>query len=563
MIPKVKYIILIFAFACMVILIYSCALQLPPGGGEIDKVPPKIVEVYPPDGTTNFQDDYFTLEFSKYVDKRSVKDAIFISPPIDGSLYISWTNKSLEADFPAKLKADVTYNITIGTDVVDLNNKNRMAAAYTFAFSTGNKIDNCSITGQVYNDKPSGIMIYAYKIIKDTINPGKYKADYISQCGTDGKYNLSRLAEGTYRVFAVNDLHRDLIFQADQDQIGMPYKDVTLTNTDTLFKGLNFVLTDIDTIPPRLFNAVMTDRNHILLTLSEDIDTSSIKAKNFQIYDSTAFKTIPLLYAFKGRTKDDEIVLSLNDSIYQNHNYYLWMFNISDKSSNIIPRDAVSLTVSDRPDTTAPVLYNVTPAKGSIDVDFLYPSFTYCFDDGFDFEKLKGNVFVSDTSGKPVNFSVNKIDDASFRIDVLDKLKPEKYYMIKLNQSSIVDAAGNKTDTISVNRFRTVSGIDFTGLSGKVINVDVSKNPIVLLQSIDLKGLVYQQKLKKDSTFEFTRISAGKYNLVCFLDENNNGKYDYGYTFPFRPAEKIKYYKNEISLPPRWAVTDLEFDFEK
>ena len=131
---------LIFLLLSLVFLI-KCANQLPPTGGDVDRIPPEIDEVFPADGTINFEKDYFEIDFSEYVDKRSVRDAIFISPFIEGTLEFSWTGKTLEVVFPEKLKKDVTYTITIGTDVVDLNNKNRMAESYTFSFSTGDKID--------------------------------------------------------------------------------------------------------------------------------------------------------------------------------------------------------------------------------------------------------------------------------------------------------------------------------------------------------------------------------------------------------------------------------------
>ncbi|MCW8996770.1 MAG: Ig-like domain-containing protein, partial [Psychromonas sp.] len=130
---------IIFIFFILSFILIKCANQLPPSGGDVDTIPPKIVELNPPDGTTNYDKDYFELEFSEYVDKRSVADAIFISPFIEGSLELSWTGTTLDAVFPEELKKDVTYTITIGTDVVDLNNKNRMAESFTFSFSTGNK----------------------------------------------------------------------------------------------------------------------------------------------------------------------------------------------------------------------------------------------------------------------------------------------------------------------------------------------------------------------------------------------------------------------------------------
>ncbi|MEJ2507582.1 MAG: Ig-like domain-containing protein, partial [Ignavibacteriaceae bacterium] len=121
----------------LLILLAGCANQLPPGGGEVDKIPPEVVDVYPPDETINFDDDYIEIEFSEYVDKRSFQEALFISPFIEGGLDFSWTSSTVTIEFKEKLKKDITYTVNVGSDVVDLNNKNRMANSYSFTFSTG------------------------------------------------------------------------------------------------------------------------------------------------------------------------------------------------------------------------------------------------------------------------------------------------------------------------------------------------------------------------------------------------------------------------------------------
>ena len=69
---KIKTKILIL-FICL-FLISGCANQLPPGGGEVDTIPPKIEEYYPANGSINFNDDYISFDFSEYVDKNSFKD---------------------------------------------------------------------------------------------------------------------------------------------------------------------------------------------------------------------------------------------------------------------------------------------------------------------------------------------------------------------------------------------------------------------------------------------------------------------------------------------------------
>ena len=57
----------------VLIFLCNCANQLSPGGGEVDLIPPEIVETYPDSGTVNFSDNRIELTFSEYVDKNSVR----------------------------------------------------------------------------------------------------------------------------------------------------------------------------------------------------------------------------------------------------------------------------------------------------------------------------------------------------------------------------------------------------------------------------------------------------------------------------------------------------------
>lgn len=90
------------------ILISGCANQLPPSGGEPDTTPPQVLELFPPNGTTNFHENYFEMTFSEYVDKRSVQDAIFISPALKKTLVYDWSGKTLTVYFQDTLKQNTT-----------------------------------------------------------------------------------------------------------------------------------------------------------------------------------------------------------------------------------------------------------------------------------------------------------------------------------------------------------------------------------------------------------------------------------------------------------------------
>ncbi len=552
---KIKYILLFLTG----ILFSNCANQLPPGGGEVDNIPPEIIELYPANGTINFDDEYFELGFSEYVDKRSVKDAIFISPAIEGSPELDWSGKYVRVYFPYKLKDSTTYVVTIGTDVVDYNNRNRMAQAYTFAFSTGNVIDNRTITGRVFADEPEGVLIFAYKLSGD-INPAEVKPDYISQSGVDGSFKLGGLAAGTYRIFAVKDQFRDLLFQSGQDLIGNPFKDIALSETDSLYSNLNFFLSKADTTAPRLINAVMTDANHILVNLTEEFDSTILKSINFHLYDSTASLKHNVKYAYKGNSKAAEFVLVIDSGLSAENSIYLIADSLKDKMGNIYLNDYVLITVTERPDTTAPSIIKTFPAANTNQADFQNQKFYFLFNDAFDSSAVKDGITFKDTFDFKIPYTINFIDDASFEIISTKKLDAAKDYIIEIDFSKFEDAAGNKLDSVYQYKFRTITGLEFTGVSGIILKINEDKNYVAILESVENENK-YQQKAAADGSFSFQRVLPGKYRLWAFEDSDSSGTYNYGWPYPFKSAEEFSFYPDTLNLRARWTQTDLKFNF--
>ena len=542
------------------IFLVRCANQLPPGGGDVDRIPPEIIKVFPEDGTTNFSKDYFELKFSEYVDKRSVRDAIFISPFVEGNFQYSWSGTTLEVTFPEKLKDDVTYTITIGTDVVDLNNKNRMAQSFTFSFSTGDKIDRRIISGRVYGKEKEGIFIYAYKIDESADSLLKRKPDYVSQTGIDGSFSIRGLGAGDYRIFAVNDKFRDYLYQQEQDEIGVPQNDIFLSESDSLFTDVYFMLFNADTTKPRLISSVMTDRNHMIVSSSKELDRKSIRAENFSVVDSTGNKIFDVIYAFKGKTKPEEFILMFNSEIDPVNQVYLFVDTLVDQSGNISFGDFTKVIVSDRLDTSSVKIISTEPAAGGM-VDFEKTEIKIFFDEAFNKDFNLSAVVLTDTFNNPVSFDLEFFDDAVLWIKPSENLRPDKDYLVKLQLGNFVDLSGNKQDSLFTLKFRTISGLDFTGLSGNVINLDYTKNPVLLLENVETPQLKYEHIPKLDK-FEFTRVEPGKYLLWCYLDADSSGNYTYGWPEPIEYSEKFSFHPDTLHLRPRWEVTDVIFRFK-
>src|SRR5438270_9888527 len=69
--------------AALTLLVAGCAQQAPPTGGPPDLTPPVIVRSIPDSGQVNVpRGSTLRVAFSKRMDRRSVEDYVFTSPPI-------------------------------------------------------------------------------------------------------------------------------------------------------------------------------------------------------------------------------------------------------------------------------------------------------------------------------------------------------------------------------------------------------------------------------------------------------------------------------------------------
>ena len=540
----------------------GCANQLPPGGGEVDKIPPKIEESYPPNETINFNDDNISFDFSEYVEKRSFKEAVFISPQIEGKLEYNWSGTSVSIDFPHKLKANTTYVVTIGTDVVDVHNRNKMAQSFSLTFSTGNEIDKRTISGKVFDDKPSGVMIYAYKINKGNLNPESIKPYYVTQAGKDGAYKLNGISAGKFRIFAVRDKFKDFLFQPKQDEIGISNKDINFFKNDTTVKNVNFKLTKIDFTPPRIMKAIMTDRSHVLVDFTEDLAQSSIKLENFSILDSTQNKIFYLNNIYRKYPKKDQIIL-INDNRFDGiSNLFLNVSNLIDVKGNITETDYMKLIFSNREDTSKPGLIRTMPQLGNSEADYIGQKFEFYFSDYFDTSTAETGISFMDANNKNIPFNIKFMDDASFSIKANIDLLPVKNYKIVIDLSQIRNNNGTSADSNYVYNFTTINGLNFSGVSGLVKNLNTKYPVYIILNGTDKSKITYKQLLRKDRKFIFNRVVSGNYKLWCFIDSDRNGEYSFGNTFPFKPSEKFSYLKSKLELRPRWMQTDIILEFK-
>ena len=547
--------------ACM--MVGGCAGQRPPGGGPVDTVPPEIVSVYPLPNTAHFNDKRFRLEFSKYVDRRSVEESIFISPPV-GELDFDWSGTEVEASFQHPLKKNTTYVITIGTDVVDINNRNRMAKSFSLAFSTGENIDRGKIEGKVYDEKPEGIMIFAYRLDsldRDTLNPMTLNPDYITQTGKSGTYSLPYLAFGTYRVFAVRDEYRNLLYDPEADEMSTATNDVGLNENDSIRSELDFQLSLEDTTAPRLVGASASDNRHVILTFSEEIDSTSMAGASFTVTDTGLTHRLLVQKVFLHRNKQSLITL-LTEPQTKDSLYNIVVRGVKDLAGHFINEraESKSFTGAGTPDTTRPALiyYSLQDTGGGVPLD---SSFRFDYDDALDTASVDQSVRLVTADSAEVPIIIRWKTPASFDVAPGQSLKPNAVYSIRVRLNTLKDYAGNhfSKDSSKIISFKTIDPEKLGSIEGMVNDPDttLADRYIVVAQNVTTKGRTVEVSARRGKAFLLAMLTEGWYVVKAFQDRESTGMYFSGRPFPFLPSERFAVYADTVKVRARWPVDGL------
>ncbi|HTP12967.1 MAG TPA: Ig-like domain-containing protein [Bacteroidota bacterium] len=557
-------------FICPVLFL-SCANQIGPGGGPVDTVPPKIIGTYPAPYTLHFNDRKIELEFDKYVDPRSVEESIFISPYV-GDLDFDWSGKDVEVTFSEKLKPNKTYVVNVGTDVVDLNNRNRMAQAFALAFSTGDDIDHGAIRGRVYAAKPAdkteGVMIFAYQLAgmePDTLDPRTLKPDYITQTGKNGQFFLEHLGFGAYRVFAVRDEFRNLLYDPEADDFGVPSRPLNLTPADTMEDHVLMQLGKEDTTAPRLVKVEARDVHHVTVEFSESIDTSSAVFPAMTIGDTLSLGPLKTYSIFPNLPKLSSftVVTDLQDSTTM---YRLTVQNARDLVGLPISVSAAVLDFGGSAivDSSAPRLVSASIQDSARGVA-LEPSMQFRFSDALNRGSFAHAITVSDSSGNPVSAPSTWLDDAVVGIRFPDRLVSKCWYKISFVLHGGTDWSGRTfRDSVRVFHFETLDVDALSSIEGTVVDADTSDREGNILVAADAADATEVRTVstiaRHDGTFVIPEIEEGKYVIHAFRDRNRNGVYDVGRPFPYVPSERFGYGSDTLKVRARWPLEGVRIE---
>jgi hypothetical protein len=549
----------IFLFLILVMLILTCANQgFPPGGPE-DKSPPFILQTFPPKDTTNVPlETRLTFLFSEPVIPSSCEDALFITPFPGENIKYKWKRDTeLSINFGDSLLKDRTYVVTIGAGTKDRRN-NAMQNSFTLAFSTGDVLDKAQIGGRVYGDQVEGTQIWAYDLSDTTAaDPTTNFPLYITQAGKGGRFQMTNMALGDYRLFAILDRDVNNKYNIEYDMLGVSTRDVRLDSATMTVDNFNFRTTLEDTTAPMLNAAMAPDEHHVDIRFTESMlpdclsvvsnyiittDEDSLPVINaaVDIYNAAV---VHLTTARQDSSK--EYKLAVIEAYDVNH-----LPMLADSNFTFFKGSAV-------PDTNKADYLTMQPRDSSKFVRSFTPLSIY-FSKAMDAASIESNLVVADTLGDTISGIITWPTKSQFTFTPDKIFASDRFYLMTLPADSIFDWNGNAfADTLFQRQFTSVNPDTFSAISGSISDADTSaRGPFfMLLKSADAKKDISRELwLHQPGPYTFDHLLPDRYTIQVFRDEDENGRFSYGQAFPYQPAERFWVYPDTVEIRSRWPT---------
>lgn len=214
---------------CSLLLLYACANIAAPTGGLYDVDPPKVLKASPDFNALNNNRSKIEIIFDENIKIEKPMEKVIIAPPQQKFPIIKAQGRKVVVELEDELKPNTTYTIDFTDAIVDYNEGNTLEN-FSYSFSTGDQLDSLAVSGVVLNaenlEPTQGIYVGVHSNLNDTAFT-HLPFDRISRTDSRGRFTIKGIAEGKYKVYALNDLNRSYTY--DNPQEGVAFLDSILT----------------------------------------------------------------------------------------------------------------------------------------------------------------------------------------------------------------------------------------------------------------------------------------------------------------------------------------------
>lgn len=579
--------IVVIGIFASIIFSKSCAnTSTPPEGGPKDTIPPVIVEVVPANNALNHPRDKrhssVSFEFNEYVALNNPNSYLFLSPPQTKPPTAKIKGKRVVVSFEEPLDSNKTYSLSLGEAIKD-NNEGNPFPPYTHSFSTGSHIDSLFVSGNIVESSTmlpmSNITVLFHT---DPSDSAIFKVLPKAAAKSDlwGYFTVRNLpADTVYRVFAIEDLNNNCLYDPDQERVAF---------LDTLVLPSHVMRDSL----PELFPLNMTDTAACLsrpaqlsLSMFKEVSQRQILRAKERVSRRQMYLKFSAPYP-----QIDSIIINgiPGDKLITEYNYYrdsivIWIndqgpvpdtlqmrlsYMKTDDSLNIlVPQtDTIRMIrpkakmvenrwgeMVEEADTLAAYEVDATPEnidQNGIIITFESPMIVAPFD--------SITIMAKNTREQvsPAPFTVEQdtanIKKYTLRLD--EKLVPGFEYTLRIPDSVFMDIDGIYCDSL-VKKITLPQDENLSSLTVEASNVHEK----YLIELVDEKrAKVYRSYLiDTTSVLDFPYLKAGKYSLRITEDKNGNGQVDTGSLLDRKQPEKVLMLKVNDSMGSDAYIMDI------
>lgn len=277
--------------ALLLLVLGACAERGTPGGGEPDRVPPRIISVTPePFSVVPGYADPVVIRFDERISERDIGQAVSVSPET-GEVRVSKGRSELRISVKGGWQPNQIYRIVLNPVLRDLFG-NQMQETVDLVFSTGPPIPNTALAGLVLDrltDNPvADARVEATRRLDS--------ATYVAFTDTAGLFALRHIPAGAYDIRAYQDRVRnrrpDFSEPIDTGFVVLGVSDTTL---------VMFNLLAPDTTPARVVGAEAVETRAVRVILDDHVDPmealTGVSARIWRMPDSVEVEVASVVHA--------------------------------------------------------------------------------------------------------------------------------------------------------------------------------------------------------------------------------------------------------------------------
>jgi hypothetical protein len=579
----IKNISLVIISFISLIFIFGCANQGYPEGGPIDEDPPKMIASDPPLNATNFKGERIEIEFNELIVLRDAMQKVVISPPLNTPPTIRGLGNKVTVIFDEELQPATTYTIDFA-DAIQDNNEGNPLTGFTFSFSTGETQDSLQVSGHLFeadtHTPVAGALIMAHSNPSDTAFTKTVPAR-VAKTNEKGEFNILNLAEGKYRIFALEDMNRNYRFDQPGERIAWYPELVEPTfewrdRVDSLFKDS----VTLDTVLYTKELVYLPDSIQLFL-FQEDFEEQYLDTRereerhrldfifNRPLEDSLRVKPISGdtgkddWFIYERSLRHDSVMIWITDSslISRDSLTIEAVYPVRDSLNNLVDRvDTLQMFYRDRTaegnrnrrdrdeeEEPERVPLSVRLPGGNLDIgSFVLLRFPVPLAeivvDSMELSQKADTVF------QPVDFNIFQ-DSIRIRNFVINHpWMPGEAYRLVIDSAAFHGVYGRVNNPLK-SEF-TIKTEDSYG----TLYIDVlNSGEDALLQVLNSKEEVIRKAwLPENGKLAFRYVKPGEYFLRILDDLNANGKWDTGDFSEGRQPERVYYYPEKIQVRANW-----------